>query len=879
MPMNPPHDRLGSFYLGAEYDLEQGKRDDAAPIDYDARDLVTHAVCVGMTGSGKTGLCVGLLEEAALDKVPANIIDPKGDMTNLLLQFPEMRPEDFLPWVNIDDARRKGKTPEEFATGTAQQWAEGLADWGIDPKQRISTLLDTVKYTVFTPGSDSGTPISILGSRAAPDLSWDEEGEAIRERIGGTVAALLALVQMNVDPVRSREAILLANIFEHYWRQNQDIDLATLITSIQKPPVRQLGVFDVDTFFPEKDRFALAVAFNSLMAAPTFQAWLQGEPLDVDRLLYTADGAPRHSIIYLAHLSDSERMFIVTLLLENVITWMRRQSGTTSLRALLYFDEVFGYFPPTAEPPSKRPLLTLLKQARAFGLGVVLVTQNPVDIDYKGLTNAGTWFIGKLQAERDKERLIAGLRGAISEAGGNANVDYNSLINRLSSRIFLMNNVHADGPVVFHTRWAQSYLRGPLTRPQVKKLPGAAPATQPAQAAQPTLAEAAPAPTLFTPDAQAPFTPRVTPPPAPAPSPAPSPAAPAAPAGFNDMPPTLDPAVKQVYLPLHVSQGQAARILESEGRRVEQVESIQLIYEPYILGEGRVRFVDRGSGVDKQNEFWRLAEPPRGVGGVSWAEAEPLSMRTRELDERPAQPEGVEGPFFRAAPEGANTPRALKGFADGYSEWLYNTARLSLYSHPGLKVTQMPGESERDFRIRVQQAAREKRDAEIDKLETKIETQIDRLREKQRKEEADIAKAKANYESRRMQEVVGVGETVLGYILGRKRGVSGLSRAASNRRMTSQAGMNIELSEQEVEEIKGKIAEAEVELKEMIEEIAAKWEATMEEVSETEIKPRRSDVQVGLVTLAWAPHWVVRYHDGMQADSRWVSAYAPPTAG
>ncbi|MGL4649804.1 MAG: ATP-binding protein, partial [Caldilineaceae bacterium] len=466
--MQAPPEKLGSFFLGAEYDLSAGAATES-PVNYDARDLVTHAVVVGMTGSGKTGMCVGLLEEAALDKVPAIIIDPKGDLGNLLLQFPDGRPEDFRPWINEDDATRKGMTPDDFAAAEAKKWTEGLAGWGI-ALERMRTLRDTVDYTIFTPGSDAGVPINILGSLAAPQLDWDVEGEAIRERITGTVAALMGLADISADPVRSREGVLLASIFEFYWKQGQNLDLAMLVKSIAAPPMATVGVFEVNTFFPEKDRFSLAMSFNNLIAAPSFQSWLMGEPLDVATLYYTPEGKPRHSIFYIAHLSDSERMFFVTLLLENVLTWMRRQSGTTSLRALLYFDEIFGYFPPTAEPPSKRPLLTLMKQARAFGLGVVLVTQNPVDLDYKGLTNAGTWVIGKLQAERDKARVMDGLKGAIAEAGSSSDVDFDAMISRLSNRIFLMHNVHSDGPVVFNTRWAQSYLRGPLTRPQVRLL-------------------------------------------------------------------------------------------------------------------------------------------------------------------------------------------------------------------------------------------------------------------------------------------------------------------------------------------------------------------------------------------------------------------------
>ncbi|HJX38425.1 MAG TPA: hypothetical protein VJ714_07490, partial [Anaerolineae bacterium] len=464
-----PFEKLGAFYLGKEYDLAKGEILDSL-VMYDARDLTTHAVCVGMTGSGKTGLCIDLLEEAAIDSVPAILIDPKGDLTNMLLTFPELRPEDFQPWVNVDDARRKEMSVEEYAKSTAETWKKGLADWGEGP-ERIRMLKESADFSIYTPGSDAGLPVSILASLAAPGLSWDEEQELLREQIQGTVSALLGLAGIEADPIQSREHILLSNIFEHFWRRGEDLDLTRLITAIQSPPVRQIGVFDVDTFFPEKERFGLAMSLNNIIAAPGFQSWLEGEPLDPSSLLYTPEGKPRHSIFYIAHLSDAERMFFVTLLLEQVVTWVRQQSGTTSLRALLYFDEVFGFFPPVAEPPSKRPLLTLLKQARAVGFGVVLTTQNPVDLDYKGLTNAGTWFIGTLQTERDKMRVLDGLESASAEAGGALKrQDLDRIISALRSRVFLLHNVHQDRPVIFQTRWAMSYLRGPLTRTQVRDL-------------------------------------------------------------------------------------------------------------------------------------------------------------------------------------------------------------------------------------------------------------------------------------------------------------------------------------------------------------------------------------------------------------------------
>ncbi|MBE0567313.1 MAG: ATP-binding protein, partial [Krumholzibacteria bacterium] len=467
-------EQTGSFYLGRVYDGAT-QQVTAQNLMYDARDLTTHAVCVGMTGSGKTGLCIGLLEEAAIDGVPALIIDPKGDITNLLLTFPDLRPEDFAPWIDPDDARRRGLDLAAQAAQTAAEWKQGLAAWGQDG-ERIRLLRRSAEFRVYTPGSTAGEPVSILASLQAPRGGWEGREEILRDQVRGTVSAVLGLAGVEADPVRSPAHIFLATVIEQSWRQGRDLDLADLITALQEPPVRRLGVFDVDTFFPPDRRFDLAMALNGLVAAPGFSAWLKGTPLDIDRLLYAADGRPRHAIFSIAHLDDAQRMFFVTLLLESTLAWVRRQSGTTSLRALLYMDELLGFMPPTANPPSKAPLLALLKQARACGLGVVLTTQNPVDLDYKGLANAGTWFIGKLQTERDKARLMDGLEAA---GGGTDRRSLEQQIGGLGSRVFLLHNVHEEGPVLFHTRWAMSYLRGPLTREQLRLLKPAPPAGSP----------------------------------------------------------------------------------------------------------------------------------------------------------------------------------------------------------------------------------------------------------------------------------------------------------------------------------------------------------------------------------------------------------------
>ncbi|MGQ9854050.1 MAG: ATP-binding protein, partial [Candidatus Oleimicrobiaceae bacterium] len=460
-------EKLGVFYLGRLYDLEKRTRREELLL-YDAKDLVTHAVCVGMTGSGKTGLCIALLEEAALDGIPAIIVDPKGDLPNLLLTFPDLSAQQFLPWVNEDEARQKGVSVEQYAQEQAELWKKGLAEWGQDPT-RIGRLREAADLAIYTPGSTAGLPVSIVASFAAPPREILDESELLRERVNTTVTSLLHLMGMAADPLQSREHILLSNILDYAWKRGQDMELAGLIHAIQSPPMSKIGVFDVESFFPAKERFALAMRLNNLLAAPGFETWLEGEPLDVGRMLYTPEGKPRMAIFSIAHLNDAERMFFVSLLLSQLLGWVRAQSGTSSLRALFYMDEIFGYFPPVANPPAKAPLMTLLKQARAFGLGIVLATQNPVDLDYKGLSNTGTWFVGRLQTDRDKQRLLDGLEGA--NLGGTFDRKrMEQTLAALGKRIFLMNNVHDKEPVIFETRWVMSYLRGPMTRTQIKQL-------------------------------------------------------------------------------------------------------------------------------------------------------------------------------------------------------------------------------------------------------------------------------------------------------------------------------------------------------------------------------------------------------------------------
>jgi DNA helicase HerA-like ATPase len=829
--------------LGAEYDLLSNKF--GIPLNYDARDLTTHGICFGMTGSGKTGLCVGLLEEAALDKVPAILIDPKGDLTNLLLQFPEQKPKDFLPWLNPDDARRKDMTIDGYSKYIAEFWRNGLLKWGIG-QDRIRLLMNSIEYTIYTPGSDAGFPISILNSFAAPNKDFDENAEIIRERINGTVAAILTLSGVKVDPIRSREAILLSTIFEHYWRKNEDLNLEKIILAVQNPPVRRLGVFDVDSFYPEKDRFELAIGLNSLVASPSFQSWLHGEPLDIKQILYTEKGKPRHSIFYIAHLSEKERMFFITLLLEQILLWTRSQTGTTSLRALLYIDEVFGFFPPIAEPPSKRPLMTLLKQARAFGLGVLLVTQNPVDIDYKGLTNAGTWFIGKLQTERDKDRVLHGLKGAISASGANdEKIDYDAMISQLSSRIFLMHNVHEKKPKIFHTRWVMSYLRGPMTRPQVRELMKSKKNPVGKDISfQPTFNELRKIRTGGT-------------------------------KKISSTSPVLGPSISQVFFKPKLSRREATEKALTIINGEVDLENVQLIYEPSLIGSATVRFVDRKNKIDKRVEKTHLVQLDQ-FKNVSWERAKTISIKNEEPKNNPIL-DAEYGSFYDKLPEQLANPQEFKSLKKNYSNWLYQNSRLAFRIHAQLGVVERPKDNERDFFNQLQQAARERRDIEVDKLERKYQKQLDKLDRKMRKLEREVTADEEEYKARKREEMIGAGESVLGFFLGRRR-TRDVSTIARKRRLTSKAKMNMEETQEEILELKKDIELLEEELEKETDKIKKRLDSILTEITQEELKPRRSDVDVKFVSLSWVPYWYVKYSDGSFTKEIKISAFFPDSS-
>jgi hypothetical protein len=798
-------EKLGVFYLGRPYDLT-AKQMKPGWLLYDSKDLVTHAVCVGMTGSGKTGLCIGLLEEAAIDGVPALIIDPKGDLANLMLSFPQLRGEDFAPWVNEDDARKKGLSPTDYAAQQAEMWKKGLGDWG-QSGERIQKLRDAADVVIYTPGSNAGIPVSILKSFAVPSQEILDDPEMLRERISTTATSLLGLVGVEADPIKSREHILLSTILDHTWKAGQDLDLATLIQQIQTPPVAKIGVLDLDSFYPLKERFALAMQLNNLLAAPGFSAWLEGDALDVGQMLHSPAGKPRLAIFSIAHLNDAERMFFVTLLLSQTLGWVRTQSGTTSLRAILYMDEIFGYFPPVANPPSKQPLLTLLKQARAFGLGVVLATQNPVDLDYKGLANTGTWFIGRLQTERDKARVLEGLEGAAASSGKKFNKQgMEQTLAGLGNRIFLLNNVHEDAPEVFQTRWTLSYLRGPLTRTQIKALMepvmGKASGVRGEGKDRPASSQAA---SHLTPHASRPM---------------------------------LPPDVPQHFIPL----------------RGKQPSGSALVYQPMLLGASQVRVSDSKVGVDVTQDVTVLAPISDGAVAVDWDRAVAAGLAVDDLESAPS-----DGAQFAAVPSPASKAKNYEAWNRDFAGWLFRTQKVDLSKSPSAKEHSKPGESERDFRVRLQQSGREARDKQSDSLRQKYAPKIAALQDRIRRAGQMVERQQAESRSSQMQAAISVGASILGAFLGRKTiSATNIGRATTAIRGAGRAikeSKDVGQAEENVSALQQQLADLEAQFKTETDALAAATDPINEKLEVVSLKPTKANIAVKLVALAWTPHW------------------------
>lgn len=789
------YEKLGLFYLGREHDLTSARTLDT-PILYDSRDLVTHAVCVGMTGSGKTGLCLSLIEEAAIDGVPVIAIDPKGDLADLLLTFPGLSAQEFRPWIDEDEARRAGLSPDAFAAQQADAWKKGLADSGQDGA-RIERLRAAADFAIYTPGSSAGLPVSVLSSFAAPPDAIRQDAELLSERASNTATSLLSLAGVDAPP-RSREHTIVTTVLMSAWKEGKDLDLASLIQRVQTPPFTKVGVVDLDAFFPQRDRFELAMRFNGVLAAPGFEQWFEGEPLDPAQLLHTADGRPRVVVFSIAHLGDAERMFFVSLLFNQMLAWMRGLTGTSSLRTVLYMDEIAGFLPPVANPPSKLPLLTLLKQGRAFGLGVVLATQNPVDLDYKGLSNIGTWFLGRLQTERDKARVLDGLDGAA--AGGLDRSEADRLLSALGKRVFMLHNVHDHAPRVFQTRWTMSYLRGPLSRDQIRLLmAGRRPHESPASSARPTRPRSAVA---------------------------------ASGAEGGGALPVLAPGIQQVFLPRPASGAPP-------------------VYSAVVLGAARVAFSDSTLGVDAARDVVYTTSVTDAAVPVEWSAAVAVDIQVARLLNAPEP-----GASFQPLPPAAAQARNYATWQKAFGQWLAQNEKLELLRHRESALTSRPGETERDFRIRVQDSGRTARDQALEAVRQKYAARQATLAEQLRRADAAVGRETEQASQQKLQTALSVGATLVGAFFGRKM----VSAGTLGRATTAARGVGRSMKEssdvQRASESAGAVRARQQQLEDQIQEetrtIAANFDqpAAFERVT---LLPRRGQVTVQLLALGWDP--------------------------
>jgi len=815
------YEKIGAFYLGRAQDPAAPEARDQAisaahtPLLYDATDLTTHAVIIGMTGSGKTGLGVSLIEEAALDRIPVIAIDPKGDLGNLLLTFPDLAPADFEPWVDAQQAATRGLSAAEFAALEAQAWKDGLASWNQDG-ERIARLKAAADFAIYTPGSSAGLGLSVLGSFTAPAAAVRDDAEALADRIQTTATSILTLLDIDADPLTSRAHILISQILQHHWQAGRSLDMPGLIGAIQQPPIERIGVMDVEAIYPAKDRFALAMQLNNVLASPGFAAWMEGEPLSAGALLHTPDGQPRVSVVSIAHLSDTERMFFVTLLLGEVIAWMRAQPGTSSLRAILYMDELFGYMPPTANPPSKKLFLTLLKQARAYGLGLVLSTQNPVDLDYKGLSNTGTWFIGRLQTERDKARVLDGLEGAGSGGGPFDRAAMEQTLAGLGKRRFLLHNVHEAGPVIFATRWAMSYLPGPLTRDQIRRLCATRVAVAPSA----------------LPAADAAMRPQAVP--------VAGPASPSA-------PPVLAPGIRQFYQPAGDGLG-------------------GLIYYPQIIGAADVVYVSRTHGVDTRRASVVAVDIDEGPVALDWRNASALDVSAASLLEQAEL-----GADFAQVPSPARNVDHYRRWSDAYKTWLRQDGALILFLHAGFKTVSALGESETDFRLRMQQHARETRDLAVGKLRAAYDKKAARLEDRLRSAQAEVDEQQSQASQQTLETAVSIGSALLGAFLGRKtlsaRNAGRIGSAARRAGRVARERRDVVQAEADVAALRLEIETLSKALTADLAELAPVPDAQAIELETVAVRARSQDISVRFVGLLWRPY-------RQAADGRTLPAWA-----
>ena len=810
------------FFFGKIFDDAAAKLTDTI-FNYDPDNLTTHAIIIGMTGSGKTGLGIALLEEAALQGIPAIIIDPKGDLGNLVLHFPDLAPSDFEYWLDPEAARRTGKDLPTMAQESATSWKSGLAQWGMGRDQLLA-LQNAVNYTVFTPGSTSGVPVNIMSSFEKPDIPWEDNIEILTEKISSMVTALLGLVGLtDLDPVRSREHILVSNIIQTAWSTGKFLDLNELILQIQNPPFERLGAFPINNFYPQKDRMDLAVQLNNFLASPSFQNWMAGEPLDVQALLYGAGGKPRHSIFYIAHLNDNERMFFVTMLLATVESWMRTQRGTSGLRALVYFDEIFGYLPPVANPPSHVLMLRMLKQARAFGVGLVFATQNPVDVDYKALSNMGTWIIGRLQTEQDKNRLMDGLQSA----GGNVDIQQiDKMISGLQKRVFLMHSIYLPGPVLFQSRWALNFLAGPVMRTQIKALnllagvstqsvSNARASTAGADGQQATSGEGKPAaPTNGS----------------------------AVTTSTREMPVR---GTEEYFLTTALNAANAAEAAGIASATPLAISGI--VYHPAMLAQTEIRYAAPKYHLNSSQYVTVVVDKSTG-SLVSFQDFTFHKVGSDSMQSQP-QPQAQ----FRSLPGWLTDAANLKYLQKEFVDWAYGNASLQIQANEGLKIYASPEVSHADFLQRCTQAARDSLDAELAKLTAGFDDKITALTNKIELQQRAVNSHKGQLGSRRLDEAASAGSMILGMLgVTRKKSVSS---TMSKSRLTQKSKDDLGIEQEKLKNMQDQLNVLQNDKNAAEQVTREKWQTIASMSTNIPLTPTRSNVLIDMFGVIWLPYY------------------------
>jgi len=669
-------------------------RRDGQPVELDPEDFRTHGVVVGMTGSGKTGLCLVMLEEFVRAGVPVIAIDPKGDLGNLSLVFPELSAEDFEPWADGEDAQ-----------ALADRWREGLGGHGLGPEE-LAELRAKLDLTLYTPGSEAGVPVDVVAALSAPaDIS---DAEALRGLVSDTVSGLLSLVGKTADPVRDPAHIVLCTLLEGAWNKGEDLDLESLITLLVDPPFEKVGVFPTDRFFPPDDRMDMAMKLNGVIASPSFAAWMRGAPMDVEGML---QGGVH--VFCLAHLDEAERQFFVALLLGRIVAWTRMQPGTERLRALVFLDEAAGYLPPNPKkPPTKGPVLTLMKQARAVGLGVLLATQNPIDLDYKALSNAGLWFVGRLRTEQDRRRLLKGLPDPDVDLAG------------LEKRQFLLARAKG-GTELFGTRWAMCYLRGPFTRREI----------QAQRRADTPAVPVAPPPVVLGDEKWK----------------------------LPDIPPPI--AVEQSVLDARtVFSARLGPVFSAFAEPARQ--DGRVVYRPALHAELALRFEQARHGFVLDHSEHRVLFPLPEEGF-----ADAFHRPRLEPDDFVEVPD--EG-LFANVPDWIDEEREWKTARAQLVDAVYRTETRGMFVNPTLRLYGRAGETREQFAKRCKAAVQDRIDAKVSKLQAGLEKKVASIEKRIASRTRMLEEKERQLSSRKAEEVVNAGEVLLSLFTGRRRSLSGV---------------------------------------------------------------------------------------------------------